>query len=191
MQRRSFLLGFAALAGCSITDNLRQDMSFDVAGDRLFISGEITSATPPAFARALAENPQLRTIVMQDLPGSIDDEAVLEMGYLIRDRGLNTHLEADSGIYSGAVDLFLSGNQRTMVRGAEIGVHSWADGFGEGSAYPREAREHRANARYTRDMLGSDAFYWFTLQAAASHEIHVMSAGEIARFGLLTAPIIG
>ena len=124
------------------------------------------------------------------MQGSIDDEAVLDMGYLLRARGLDTHLQSDSGIYSGAVDLFLAGVRRTMVRGAEIGVHAWADGFGEGASYPRDAWEHRANAAYTADMLGDDAFYWFTLQAAPSSGIHIMTRGEIARFGLLTAPVI-
>lgn len=191
MQRRAALLGMLALSGCGMAANLRQGLSFTAVNERLLVSGEISTPSAAAFEEILNANPQIRTIVLQDLAGSIDDEAVLDMGYLIRNRGLATHLQSDSAIYSGAVDLFLAGRSRTMVRGAEIGVHSWADGFGEGSAYPRDAWEHRANVRYTRDMLGSDAFYWFTLQAASSREIHIMTPGEIARFGLLTAPIIG
>ncbi|MFC6584448.1 hypothetical protein [Sulfitobacter aestuariivivens] len=123
------------------------------------------------------------------MPGSLDDEAVTRMGYALRNAGLNTHLTAQSEIYSGAVDLFLAGNRRSMARGAVIGVHSWADGFGEGAAYPRDAREHRGNVAYTRDMLGSAAFYWFSLQAAPSSGIHEMTQAEIARYGLLTEPI--
>jgi len=161
-----------------------------VVNERLLLSGEITSRTPVAFEEALAQNPQITTVVLQQMQGSIDDEAVLTMGYRLRELGLATHLQSDSGIYSGAVDLFLAGARRTMVGGAEIGVHSWADGFGEGSAYPRGAWEHRANARYTADMLGDDAFYWFTLQAAPSSGIHILTGREIARYGLLTVPII-
>lgn len=190
MLRRSFLLaGLASLGACDIGANLRQGLDFTVVNDRLLMNGVITSRTPAAFAEVLAQNPQVRTLVFQTLEGSIDDEAVVEMGYAIRARGLGTHLQSDSGIYSGAVDLYLAGVARTMVAGAEIGVHSWADAFGEGAEYPRDAPEHRLNAQYTSDMLGSDAFYWFTLQAAPSDEIYIMDAAEIGRFGLLTAPL--
>lgn len=176
------------LLGCAIADNAVDRTTMEVEGARLYISGEITSRTPAHFEALVAANPALRTVVPRVMQGSLDDEAVLRMGYFLRARGLNTHLTAQSEIYSGAVDLFLAGNRRTMVPGAVIGVHSWADGFGEGADYPRDAAEHRANAQYARDMLGSDAFYWFTLQAAPSDGIHVMTRAEIARFGLVTGP---
>ena len=179
-----------ALLGCAIADNAVDRARFDVRGTQLFMEGEITSRTPATFERLIAENPQVTTIVQGYMPGSLDDEAVVRMGYRLRSLGLNTHLTADSEIYSGAVDLFLAGRTRTMQRGAVIGVHSWADGFGEGARYPRDAPEHDTNAAYTADMLGSDAFYWFTLQAAPSDGIHEMTAAEIARFGVLTRPVL-
>ncbi len=150
--------------------------------------GEITSRTPAVFAAVMAQNPQVTTLVLQDMPGSLDDEAVTGMGYDIRARGLATALQSDSAIHSGAVDLFLAGVRRTMVEGAEIGVHSWADGFGEGRDYPRDAPEHRANRAYVRDMLGSEDFYWFSLQAASSDQIHIMNTDEIAH-RLLTVSV--
>jgi hypothetical protein len=177
------------LMACAIADNAVDRTQMEVRGETLFLSGEITSRTPASFERLLAENPQVSRITLLIMQGSLDDQAVVRMGYLLRSRGLATHLTARSEIYSGAVDLFLAGNRRSMARGAVIGVHSWADGFGEGSSYPRTAREHEGNVAYIRDMLGSDAFYWFTLQAAPSDGIHEMTAGEIARFGLLTEPV--
>jgi hypothetical protein len=187
---RAFVFGFALLLGaCSIADNAVDRATFEVRGSELLLGGEITSRTPASFIALLEENPQITTIVQTYMPGSLDDEAVLQMGYALRDRGLNTHLRQDSEIYSGAVDLFLAGRNRSMARGAVIGVHSWADGFGEGADYPRDAPEHRSNVAYTRDMLGAADFYWFTLQVAPSDGIHEMTTGEIARYGLLTQPI--
>ncbi|MGJ8616765.1 MAG: alpha/beta hydrolase [Sulfitobacter sp.] len=187
---RLWLVGVVLLLGaCAIADNAVDRTTFEVRGAQLFMEGEITSRTPANFERLIAENPQITTVVQGYMPGSLDDEAVVRMGYKLRSLGLNTHLNADSEIYSGAVDLFLAGRNRTMQRGAIIGVHSWADGFGEGARYPRDAPEHRTTAAYTADMLGSDAFYWFTLQAAPSDGIHEMTAAEIARFGLLTRPV--
>lgn len=174
------------LSACAIADNAVDRVSMEVQGARLLMNGEITSRTPANFRALLDQNPQITTVVQLDMPGSLDDEAVLSMGYLLRARGLNTQLTAQSAVYSGAVDLFLAGTQRSMQRGAVIGVHSWADGFGEGTSYAADAPEHRANLRYTTDMLGAPDFYWFTLQAAPSDGIHEMSAAENARFGLLT-----
>lgn len=176
--------------GCAIADNAVDRTALDVQGAQLFISGEVTSRTPANFLAVLDANPQITTVVQTYMPGSLDDEAVLRMGYAVRDRGLNTHLTAQSEIYSGAVDLFLAGRTRTMERGAVIGVHAWADGFGEATSYPPDAPEHQATAAYTREMLGSDAFYWFTLQAAPSDGIHEMTEAEIARFGLLTQAVL-
>lgn len=178
------------LGACAIADNAVDGATFDVRGEQLLMQGEITSRTPATFEHLIADNPQIATLVLGYMPGSLDDEAVVRMGYRVRALGLNTHLNADSKIYSGAVDLFLAGRSRSMQRGAVIGVHSWADGFGEGAKYPRDSPEHRSNAAYTADMLGSDAFYWFTLQAAPSDGIHEMTVAEISRFGLLTRPVL-
>jgi len=48
---------------------------------------------------------------------------------------------------------------------------------------------HEKNRKYIEDMLGSDEFYWFTINAAPADDIHRMTNDEIVRFGLLTAPI--
>jgi hypothetical protein len=187
--RLAALLGAVlAILGCAIADNAVDRTAMEVRGSQLWLNGEITSRTPANFEAVIAANPQIVTVVQGMMPGSLDDQAVLRMGYFLRGRGLDTHLTAQSEIYSGAVDLFLAGVRRTAQNGAVIGVHSWADGFGEGSSYPRDAAEHQANAQYTRDMLGNDALYWFTLQAAPSDGIHEMTRGELARFGVLTHP---
>ena len=75
-----------------------------------------------------------------------------------------------------------------MEPGARIGVHSWYDDDDEmdGVDYPRDAPDHELNRRYVEDMLGTDAFYWFTLEAAPADGMHYMTEAEIARFGLLT-----
>lgn len=181
------LLG--VLLGCVTAFGVLDRTAFEVEGDRLYMSGEIATSSPRRFFAVMADNPQVQTIVLMDMPGSVDEIAVHDMGYFIRENGLDTHLTPQSEIFSGAVDLFLSGNSRTMTCCATIGVHDWADAFGEGSDYPPDAPEHDANVAYFETMLGSDAFYWFTLQAAGSDEMHIMTEAELARFGMLTAPI--
>ncbi|MGB0849002.1 MAG: hypothetical protein ACPGSM_19870, partial [Thiolinea sp.] len=127
------------------------------------------------------------TIEMHDVPGSADDDANLIASRIIRTRGINTHVPADGIIASGGVDFYLAGLQRTLVDGAKIGVHSWADGDGRaGSDYPANDPEHKKYLDYYTEMGIPLEFYWFTLTAAPPEEIHNMTAAEITRYGVTT-----
>lgn len=159
---------------------------FSVDGSRLLMRGEINAKTLDQFEAVYAANPGIRTLVELDVPGSVDDDTMIALAYRVRELGLNTHLTANSVIQSGGVDLFLAGVRRTMEPGARIGVHSWSDGTRDAWEYPQGAPEHEKNRRYIEDMLGSDAFYWFTIYAAPADGIHQMSPKEITEYGLLT-----
>ncbi len=168
--------------------NLRTTSEFRVEGNDLLMQGEINAKTYDQFEKIMADNPQVTRLVELVVPGSVDDDTMIKLAYRVRQLGLDTHLRADSQIYSGGVDLFLAGVQRSAEPGARIGVHSWSDGFRDAAEYPRDAPEHEANRKYTEDMLGADDFYWFTIYAAPAGDIHVMRTEEIDKYGLLTKP---
>lgn len=170
--------------------NLSDLTGVEVRGERMYLAGELNTRTPDKIKKAIRSNPQVKTLVLMDMPGSLDDEALFPFATWVRQRGLNTHLESTSVIASGAVDFFLAGRQRTMEKGARLGVHSWGDGNKQASDYPRHHIVHRLNADYIKSMLGSENFYWFTIYAAPSNGIHWMSSAEIEKFGLLTQPIM-
>ncbi|WP_305856456.1 hypothetical protein [Balneatrix alpica] len=159
----------------------------EVVGERLYLLGEFNSQSYQQVVEVLEQHPQVKTLVLTANPGSLDDETTFKLGREIRRRGLDTHLLNTSVIASGAVDLFLAGNRRTLEKGARLGVHSWSDGSKDGRDYPRESEEHRLNADYIQAMLGSEEFYWFTLQAAPADGLHWMSYSEVERMQLLTA----
>ena len=159
---------------------------FQVQDDQLFMSGEINNRTLDQFENVIALNPNITTLVELEVPGSIDDNTMIALAYRVRELGLNTHLTATSEIYSGGVDLFLAGVQRTMEPGAIIGVHSWSDGTRDAKDYPPDAPEHEMNRQYVEQMLGNDAFYWFTIYAAPADDIYIMNDTEIRQYGLLT-----
>ncbi len=184
------LVIMSGLAACTqvavLALNTVTTTSFTVEGTRLYMSGEINAKTFDQFEAVYAANPQIDTLVELDVPGSVDDDTMIALAYRVRELGLNTHLTARSEVYSGGVDLFLAGVRRTMAPEAKIGVHAWSDGNREAHEYPMGAPEHEQNRRYIEEMLGSDAFYWFTILAAPADGIHIMTDAEIARFGLLT-----
>ncbi len=166
-----------------------ESTQLEVRGEELWMNGEINSKTYDQFVAVLEENPQITTLVEEVVPGSMDDDTMIKLAYFVREKGLKTKLLAHSAIDSGGVDLFLAGTERTMERGAHIGVHSWSDGVRDAADYPKDSPEHEPNRKYIEEMLGDDAFYWFTIYAAPANGIHPMTEAEIEQYGLLTQPI--
>lgn len=185
--------GLGAPGGCEIVAvaalNMVPTTTFTVQNELLFMGGDINSKTDDQFEAVVAANPQITTIVECVVPGSLDDDTMIPLSYRVRELGLNTHLTSTSDIASGGVDFFLAGVARTMAEGAQVGVHSWSDGIRDAADYRRDAPEHAANATYIRDMLGDDAFYWFTIYAAPANDIYQMTPAEIVQYGMLTAPV--
>ena len=162
---------------------------FEVDGSEARISGALGSLTFTQIERLQAERPEVQTLVLTDVPGSINDEVNVQTGRLVRNGGWSTHLVADGEIASGAVDLFCAGVERSMDEGGRIGVHSWANGVVEGADLPEDSPEHDFFIEYLQEMLGTPLgrdFYFFTLQAAPAADIHWMTAEEIEQYGLLT-----
>ncbi|WP_435418668.1 alpha/beta hydrolase [Parerythrobacter aurantius] len=134
---------------------------------RAVLVGITGPATPDQFRAMLRDYPALARLEFLECPGTDDDRANLETGRLIRAAGLETHVPADGSVRSGAVELFLAGQTRSIEDGAEFAVHSWLDESGhEADDYAADSPEHAAYLRYYRDM-GMDpaqarAFYEMT-----------------------------
>ncbi len=165
---------------------------FKVKGEKLYMNGEINSKTPRQLKEIISQNPNIKTIVMLEVPGSNDDEANFPMARWVRDQKLNTYLTNDSMVASGGTDFFLAGNKRTVEDGAEIGVHSWQEiGTGrEAKDIPKEHPDHEMNRKYIEDMLGVDDFYWYTIYSASADDIYFMTNEEILKYNLATEPIM-
>ncbi|MBL4862158.1 MAG: hypothetical protein JKY09_03960 [Crocinitomicaceae bacterium] len=114
----------------------------------------------------------------------MNDEWNVKTCKLLHENGMNTALLGHSEIASGGVDLFISGNKRTIAQGAKIGVHSWRGLKREGSSYPRTDEEHHIFLDLFKAIEMDTAFYWFTLRAAPAGDIHWMTADEIEYYHL-------
>lgn len=199
MKRRFLACGVAvctalAISSCGYMElaylNMGQTTSFVVDGQTLEVSGTLNQNTLAAFEAVIAEHPGVNRLVLLDVPGSVDDDANLQLGHRVRDLGLDTHLTATSEVYSGGSDLFLAGVNRSMEQGAIIGVHSWGTATESATDFPKEHPVHQSYVDYTARMLGSAEFYWFTLTAAPAEGMHNMTPAEIEKYRLLTEPVI-
>lgn len=160
---------------------------FSIQGEKAIMTGVIDGSLRNTLVDMLDNNPTVQTIEMLNVPGSDDDDANLAASRIIRERSINTHVPANGMIASGGVDFYLAGLARTIENGAQLGVHSWADGDGiAGSSLPTNDPEHKKYLDYYTEMGIPLDFYWFTLQAAPPEDIHNMTPAEIARYGVTT-----
>lgn len=185
--RFSYLLAaLSLLAACS---DPYTPVSFAAEGDQIVASGTIDHTTLAAFEEITEENPEIRTLVLQNIEGSVDDDANVVFSRVVRDAGFDTVVPSDGLVASGGTDLFLAGHQRVLEPGACVGVHSWGGGGYVAAELPEDHSEHHRYLDYFADIGVDPAFYWFTLDAASEDEMHWMTAAEANRFDMTTRAV--
>ena len=140
-----FILLSITLASCEslmLKVSGEQSASFKVVGDKAYVNGVLGKKAHKNFMNTLEKHPNIKTLVLQEVPGSISDEWNVKTCKEVRTRGINTYLESKSIIQSGGVDLFIAGVKRFAEEGSQIGVHSWSDLRKDGKEYPPEDEEH-------------------------------------------------
>ncbi len=158
--------------------------------ETVIINGLIDSELPEYWDNYISAFPQTKRMIMKDCPGSTDDIANWEVGRKIHDQEITIHLPSEAIIASGAVDLFLSGTNRSREAGSQIGVHAWEDGNGnQATDYPEGHEEHQGAIDYYIDIgfsnENAEDFYYFTINSAAADDIHWMTNEEIEQYQLL------
>jgi len=189
-----------SILSCSKDDDSNTDFStvttfdiFTVQANRttVIMNGEIKSRTLQDFKNMLAGHPNIDLLQFKNAPGSNDDEINFQVGVLLRQKGINTHLLDNADVASGGVDLFLAGTARTRGENTRLGVHSWSDDDdNQATDFPMDSEEHRANIKYFEDLgytiQWSSDFYFFTINAAPADDIHWMTEEEITQYQLIT-----
>jgi hypothetical protein len=138
------------------------------------------------FKKLLEEYPDVKTLILEDVPGSMNDEYNVQTCELLHFNGISTKAMSYSEVASGGVDLLISGTNRTVEDGAKIGVHSWSSGNTEGIDYPIDSPEHEIFLDLFEAIGIDTAFYWYTLRAAPADSIHWMTESEIDYYHIRT-----
>ena len=157
---------------------------FHVHGTFAVAYGVIGSSTPNVVQNLIDNYPNVTTIIMYACPGSEDDDANLEASLKIYNHSYKMYLPIDGWIASGAVDMFLAGSIRVVDATYDpVGVHSWSDGTNEATDYPVGHSYHQEYIDYYISIGFSqqeaEDFYYFTINAAASSDIHWMTEEEM------------
>lgn len=156
------------------------------AKDSLWMKGVIYSNTLEDLKAVLNKHPEVTTLVMEEVPGSIDDEINLLASRVLRNRDVNTYIPKDGWVASGGTDMFLAGTERAIHPTARLGVHSWAGMEKVATDYPKDAEEHKKYLAYYKEMQIPSRFYWYTLEAAPADSIHWMTPVEIHEYKVVT-----
>lgn len=196
---RNLLSIALALVPILLINSCRKDLPggeqygiFAVTNDTtVVVNGTLDGNAEQDWDALVADYQDIRLMVLEDCPGSTDDDANLRMALDIHRQGVNMHLRSNSSIESGAVDLYLAGNQRTREMGAKVGVHTWEDTSGlQGGELPRTDEQHSVYLNYYTNVgltqQEASDFYFFTLAAASSNDIHYMTEAELERFDFFT-----
>ncbi len=160
--------------------------TFTSYGDYAVMRGEIDSDTPSEVEDLLADNPDLKTIVIAYSPGSSDDEANLEAALMIHNAGIDTCVPPGGEINSGGVDFFLAGEERWLGANTWVGVHSWGGDDFNGDELEDSHPDHQPYLDFYDAIDIDEAFYWFTLDAAGADGMHNMTDAERAEYGVVT-----
>jgi len=164
--------------------------TLDIEGTVATINGALGTLTYIQIQDLINDSPEVTTLLLQKMYGSVNDDINSHTGRLIRNAQLTTKVEKNSRIYSGAVDLFASGFDRIYESGATLGVHSWCCESGKpADELSQDDPAHGTQLTYFREMLGDDLgpeFYFFTINAASFDDAHVMTDDELNKYLLIT-----
>lgn len=160
--------------------------SFRIEGERLLVSGNLTLISTERIDTLVEENPDLSIVVLGEIDPASDATALLQKGALIRSLGLSTQVAPGVTVSGPALYLFLGGVERSLSEDAAIAVSDWQSTLGPASALPPEHPAHDERRLFIAQTLGDEALYAFSLGAAPVGGAHVLSAAELAEFGVLT-----
>lgn len=161
-----------------------------IEGDHAFLSGDLGTKTYSQIKEMIEKHPEVKTLILTTISGSINDAVNMHTGRIVREAGLTTKVLSTSSIASGGVDLFCAGKNRIVEKGAKIGVHSWCC-VNDLTAIelPKNHPGHKAQLEYFTLVLGpidGPEFYFYTLNAASFNGVHWMSEEEIIKYKVVT-----
>jgi len=159
-----------------------------IKNKQAYLNGDLGTITYRQIKNLITNHPEVRTIVFENVPGSLNDAVNMHTGRLINEAGLTTKVPYCGMIASGGVDIFCAGKNRIIEKGAKLGIHSWSAGSFDADDLPKDHPAHQYQIAYFKMCLGEkgEDFYFHTLEAAKAGDIHWMSNDEISKWNVAT-----
>jgi hypothetical protein len=166
-----------------------------ISGGRIEATGAITPGTAERFKSEIDKRGEYVKTVVLNLPGGSVEDA-LEMGRLIREKGLGTLVEKGGYCASSCPLVLAGGVTRTAEKGAFVGVHQVialpAPGAALAEADDRASFDlaQKVSAECQRHLveMGVDPRVWIHAMETPSDKIFYFTDEELEQFRLVTAP---
>lgn len=165
------------------------DTTLEVKGNEAYLNGTLGTKSYKQFKDLIENHPEVKTIVLQNVPGSINDAVNMHTGRIIREAGLTTKVLSNSKISSGGVDIFCAGKKRVIIKGAQLGIHSWGGNGISADELSEDHPAHQYQLKYFTMCLGKlkgPKFYFHTLTSAPAGDMHWMTDKEIKQWEIAT-----
>uniref|UniRef100_A9AB98 Uncharacterized protein n=1 Tax=Methanococcus maripaludis (strain C6 / ATCC BAA-1332) TaxID=444158 RepID=A9AB98_METM6 len=167
--------------------SIREPAIFEINGNIAIMVGIINENIVEEVENLINNHPEVKTIIMLNVPGSVNSNANLKAGRIIRTNNISTVVPKNGYIASGGTVFFCAGVNRTVEKGAKVGVHSWKnDVVTDASKIPKNNSFHRPYVIYFKEMGISDEFYWFMISSAPSFGMYYLNDYELKKYGIIT-----
>lgn len=184
------LVAMLLISGCTTSppkEEVIDGVIFEVDDNTAYLSGVLGDDLVIQLSALVRDNPNITELVMVDVPGANNQQAVIDAARLIRRLGLNTRIAATGYVLSGGVDLFLGGVERRIGAGAGVGIHTWTDATQIKVDNIEDTDPvHGVYVNFYLEMGIPDRFYWFSLAAAPAERVYFLSPEEVYDFKLAT-----
>lgn len=171
--------------------DLQKPMTIELmAGGRLEATGAITVGTADRFrAEIERRGDYVKTVVLNSPGGSVRD--ALAMSKLIREKKLETRVEAKGHCASSCPLVFAGGSERIAEPGASIGVHQvFAIAPNGAGADTGMAQAQHVSAECQRHLvdMGVDPRVWIHAMETPPQKIFYFTGKELGDLRLATQP---
>ena len=178
------------ILACNKEGNSFKYGPFSIQNDTTaLINGDMGNRIEKQFNNLMEDYPNIKLLNFGKCPGSKNDEVMMDAAKTLRNSGISTHLPANAVIESGAVDLFLSGKNRTRETGSKIGVHSWSAGNKAATDYAVGHEEHELYINFYvfcgYSQEEAEELYHFIINAAGPDDMHYMTEEEIDEYSFI------
>jgi hypothetical protein len=176
----------------SPSEVLRQPIEFDLKpGGILLAEGTIEPGAAARFAQEIeARGEYVNTVQLNSPGGSVDD--AIAMSKLIREKKLQTRVNARALCASSCPIVFAGGAERLAEKDAVIGVHQVFNGSRERpSAEQAMSSAQSTTARVARHLeeMGIGSGLWLHALETPPDRLYYLTEKEMTDFKLVTKPL--
>lgn len=173
----------------------KEPVSFKIEGHSAVMRGILDSSLPDLISNLFKVHPEVDTIIMEEIKGTVDLLATYEAGSIMREACITTVVPYKGFVASGGVSLFLAGCERIADESSSIVVHTWRnftlDDNGEKVVkvaaidLPVTDSAHDVHLDYLDEMGIPEEFYWFTINTPFETP-HYLSNEELETYNIVT-----